>query len=153
VLNFAIIRGELKPDTRKYFDLEEDEAKLPQLNTERDLIEWGKKLIEGEQKRTAAGLTPITNPTIARVKIHYEDFVRLNISHKGLLESNSRATLKISELREKADKLILNAWNEIEEHFGDCEPALKREKASEFGVVYVFRKHEKLDFTHLKLQI
>ena len=90
VLNFAIARGEMKPDTRKYFDLPSDETKLPQLNTERDVIEWGQKLIDGEQKRLSEGLSPVTNPTIARVKVHYEDFVRLNISQKGLQETTPK---------------------------------------------------------------
>lgn len=145
VLNFAIARGEMKPDTRKYFDLPSDETKLPQLNTEHDVIEWGKKLIDGEQQRTYEGLSPVTNPTIARVKVHYEDFVRLNISQKGLQDSNSKALAKISELRGRADHIILNLWNEIEDHFSDNPPALKREKAAEYGVSYVFRKNEKLE--------
>jgi hypothetical protein len=153
VLNFAIMRGELKPETRKIFQLDEDENKLPQLNTEKDVIDWGKKLIEGEQQRMAQGLTPITNPTIARVKVHYEDFAHLNILQKGLQDSNARALGKISELREKADRIILNLWNEIEDHFANNPPEIKRQSASDFGVVYVFRKHEKLDFANLKLEI
>jgi hypothetical protein len=153
VLNFAIMRGELKPETRKVFQLDEDENKLPQLNTEKDVIDWGKKLIDGEQQRMAQGLTPITNPTIARVKVHYEDFARLNILQKGLQESNSRALSKISELREKADRIILNLWNEVEDHFAENPPEVKRKQSSDFGVVYVFRKHEKLDFANLKLEI
>lgn len=153
VLNFAIARGEMKPDTRKYFDLPEDETKLPQLNTESDVILWGKKLIDGEQKRIFEGLTPVTNPTIARVKVHYEDFVRLNISQKGLQDSNSKALAKISELRVKADRIILNLWNEIEDYFSDNPPVLKREKATEYGVSYVFRKHEKLEAEMEKLNL
>lgn len=153
VLNFAIARGEMKPDTRKYFDLPEDETKLPQLNTENDVILWGKKLIDGEQKRIFEGLTPVTNPTIARVKVHYEDFVRLNISQKGLQDSNSKALAKISELRVKADRIILNLWNEIEDYFSDNPPVLKREKATEYGVSYVFRKHEKLEAEMEKLNL
>ena len=145
VLNFAIARGEMKPDTRKYFDLPSDETKLPQLNTERDVIEWGQKLIDGEQKRLSEGLSPVTNPTIARVKVHYEDFVRLNISQKGLQENNAKALAKISELRGRADSIILDLWNEIEDHFSNNAPAVKREKAAEYGVSYVFRKGEKTD--------
>lgn len=151
VLDFAIARGEMKPETRNYFDLPADETKLPQLNTENDVVVWGKKLIDGEQKRIYEGLTPVTNPTIARVKVHYEDFVRLNISQKGLQDSNAKALAKISDLRGKADRIILNLWNEIEGHFNDNPPALKREKAAEYGVSYVLRKHEKLEAEAEKL--
>lgn len=145
VLNFAIARGEMKPEIRKYFNLPADETKLPQLNTERDVIEWGQKIIEGEQKRISEGQTPITNPTIARVKVHYEDFVRLNISQKNLQESNANALAKISELRGKADRIILNLWNEIENHYSYELPSIKREKSAEYGVSYVWRKSEKTD--------
>ena len=105
----------------------------------------GPKLINGEQTRISEGLSPVTNPTIARVKVHYEDFVRLNISQKGLQESNSKALAKISELRGKADSIILNLWNEIEDHFSNNPPSVKREKSAEYGVSYVFRKHEKAE--------
>jgi len=145
VLNFAIARGEMKPDVRKYFNLPADETKLPQLNTERDVIEWGQKIIDGEQKRISEGQTPVTNPTIARVKVHYEDFVRLNISQKNLQESNANALAKISELRGKADKIILNLWNEIEKHYNNETPSVKREKSAEYGVSYVWRKNEKTE--------
>ena len=153
VLNFAIARGEMKPDTRKYFDLPSDETKLPQLNTERDVIEWGQKLIDGEQKRLSEGLTPVMNPTIGRVRVHYEDFVRLNISQKGLQDNNSKALAKISELRGKADHIILNLWNEIEDHFSNNPPAIKREKAAEYGVSYVFRKNEKTEIEEDELDL
>lgn len=153
VLNFAIARGEMKPETRKYFKLPSDETKLPQLNTEKDVIEWGRVIIDGEQQRISEGLSPVTNPTIARVKVHYEDFVRLNISQKGLQNSNSMALAKISELRGKADRIILNIWNEVEEHFNDNPAAIKREKSAEYGVAYVFRKHEKEEMEMEKLNL
>ncbi|MFW6389249.1 MAG: hypothetical protein ACOCZI_01315, partial [Marinilabiliaceae bacterium] len=50
---------------------------------------------------------------------------------------------KVAEQRETADKLILDTWNEIEEHFSNLEPEEKRKKASEYGVVYIYRPSEK----------
>jgi len=151
VLNFAIIRGEIKPETRKIFDLDEDERKLPVLNTEKDVIEWGERLIAGESKRIAEGQTPIINPTIARVKVHYEDFLRAHQNQKNLQNTNAKTLKKISELREKADKIIVKLWNEIEDHFNKLPADEKREKAEQYGLVYVFRKHERLTFMNLKL--
>ncbi len=152
VLNFAILRGEIKTDSRKYFDLEEFEKKLPLLNTESDILLWGEKLIKGEQQRMAEGLTPVTNPTIARVKIHYENFVRLHKQHKKHQESHSRSLQKISELRDTADEIILNIWNEVEQSYNNLQPELKRLEASKYGVVYVFRKNEKMPFKNINLQ-
>lgn len=151
VLNFAIIRGELKPETRALFSLDEDEKKLPSLNTEKDLIEWGEKLILGEQKRVAEGQAPITNPTIARVKVHYEDFLKIHQSQKHLQETYNKSTQKMNDLREKADGIITRLWNEIEEKYSELPAEEKRESAEQYGLVYVFRKNEKLSFSNLKL--
>ncbi len=151
VLNFAIIRGELKPETRMLFNLEEYEKKLPRLNTENDIIKWGERLILGEQKRLSTGQSPVTNPTIARVKVHYEDFIRIHKNQKYLQESHNKSIKKIVELRDKADRIILNLWNEIENTYNELDTEEKRGKSANYGIIYVFRKREKLSFSNLKL--
>jgi hypothetical protein len=153
VLNFAIIRGELKPETRAIFGLDEDERKLPLLNSEKDLIEWGDRLIKGEYTRLTSGQTPITNPTIARVKVHYEDFLKIHQSQKYLQETHTKSAEKIVELRNKADQIIAQLWNEIEDNFSDLPAEEKREQAENYGLVYVFRKNERLMFRNLKLGV
>lgn len=151
VVNFAIVRGELKADTRDYYLLTEYDKKLPGLNSETEVIKWGERLIEGEQKRLAIGQSPITNPTIARVKVHFEDFLRLHKNQKYLQDAHNKSLKKVADLREKADGIILKLWNEIEESYADLGAEEKREKASNYGLIYVFRKHEKLSFTNLNL--
>lgn len=151
VLNFAITRGELKMETRNYFGLEEYENRLPNLNTENEIIKWGEKLIAGEQKRLSIGLSPITNPTIARVKVHYEEFLREYKNHKYLQETHNKAIKKIAPLRDKSDAIILKLWNEIEATYANLDADEKRNKAAEYGINYVYRKHEKLSFSNLKL--
>ena len=152
VLNFAIIRGELSIETREIFGLDTDEKKLPQLNTEKDIIEWGEKLIKGEQKRLSKGLTPITNPTIARVKVHYEDYIKIHKTQIYLQGAYNNAIKDISELRIKADAIIVNMWNEIEEHYNNLPTDEKRAMTEQFGVVYVYRKNEKMNFRNLKFE-
>jgi len=152
VLNFSIMRGELKSDTRSIFGLDSDERKLPLLNSEKDVIEWGEKLIAGEQIRLSNGLAPITNPTIARVKVHYEDYLRAYKSQKHLQETHTKAIQKMSDLRMKADEIIVKVWNEVEEFYANLPADEKREKAELFGITYVYRKNEKLSFTNLKLE-
>ena len=75
VMNMAIIRGELPEYTREIFGLENNSKTLPILNTEKEVIELGARLIEGEKQRIKKGLTPISNPTIAVVKVRYEQFM------------------------------------------------------------------------------
>ena len=46
-------------------------------------------------------------------------------------------------MREKADILILHIWNEVEKKYEDLPADIKRDKCTDYGNVYVFRKHEK----------
>ena len=55
VLNFTIARGELKPVARTFYGIDENDTKLPSLVSDQDLLEWGAKVIAGEQERTRNG--------------------------------------------------------------------------------------------------
>ena len=142
VLNLAIVRGELKPETRKYYGLKVNQKTVPDLNTEAEIIEWGEKLIKGEAERLATGVAPITNPTIALVKVRYEDYIRTHRNQKSLQDIYAKASLKVAEMRKDADELIVEIWNQVETFFGDLPPKQMREKAKTYGVVYVYRKGE-----------
>lgn len=142
VVNMAIARGELQPSVRGFYGLDEDFTRLPVLNTETDIIEWGKKIIDGETTRKMQGMTPITNPTIALVKVHYDNFAEAYKFQKMLQKNHGRALTNLSELRADADDIILNIWNEVEDHYKDLPEDIKREKAQSYGLVYVFRKNE-----------
>ena len=75
VLNLAVLRDEIKTwRIKNIYGLPEANV-VPDLLSEAALVEWGKKIIEGEQQRTAQGGIPIYNPTIARVKVHYDIFL------------------------------------------------------------------------------
>ena len=142
VVNMSIMRGEMPPSIRTYYGLKENSKKLPPLNTEQDLIDWGKKLIDGEAQRKIKGLPPITNPTIAVVKVNYDNFLEAYRFQKKLQENHSRAAEHIQETRKEADEIIVNVWNEVEKSFEKEPEDIKRQKSSEYGVVYVFRKNE-----------
>jgi hypothetical protein len=144
VLNFAIARGELKSETRDFYGLPAYTNSLPSLITDKDLIEWGKKLIDGEQKRIQKGGNPIYNPSIALVKVNYEKFVDAFHFQKNLISTSKRASKLVNSLRPEADTVILQIWNEVEQTFSQLDEIQKRESASEYGISYVFRKREKL---------
>ena len=75
VLNFTIARGELKPQARAFYDLDEEDSKVPSLLTEQELLTWGEKVINGEQERiNNRGGNPIYSPAIALVRVNYENF-------------------------------------------------------------------------------
>ncbi|MGW8316199.1 MAG: hypothetical protein ACWGNV_11400 [Bacteroidales bacterium] len=142
VVNMAISRGDLVPNTRQYFGLEEEEKKLPSLSTEEEVISWGEQLIEGEHKRLLKWLNPITNPTIAVVKVHYDKFVEYYNFQRSLKKRSQNAQDLLNEQRSTVDNIIQQVWNEVEDTFNDLPEEMRREKASEYGLVYVFRKNE-----------
>jgi len=145
VVNMAIQRGELSSTILEYYKLNGYSKKLPPLNTEEEIIKWGEKLIDGETERVRKGMSPITNPTIAVVKVRYEKFLEAYRNQKNLQVSNNRSLKELADLRPIADDIILQTWNEVEESFKDLPDDLRREKAMEYGLVYVYRKNELSD--------
>lgn len=145
VINMCIIRGELKPSARTFYGIEEDDVKIPQLITEQDLLTWGKKIIEGEQERIHQRMgNPIYCPTIAMVRVNYENFRQAYEFQKQLQVNSARFSAEVARYREEADKLILAIWNEVEDFYTKKEnnPLTRREKCETYGLIYVFRKKE-----------
>ncbi len=143
IMNFSIIRGELKPIARTFYGLKENDCKIPKINTEKDLIKWGETIIKGEPERIAQGGNPVTNPTIAVVKVRYDQFIDAYRHQNTLRNSYKRLSDKIADMRSEADSIILNIWNEVEVFYNEFPDKEKREKTKEYGIIYFFRKNEK----------
>ena len=142
VVDMAIIRGELPSSIRKNYGLIEDERKLPNLTTEEEILHWGKNIIDGEKSRRVKGMAPITNPTIAVVQVHYDKFLDAFNHQKSLKRRTSHAHDVLDSLRSTIDEIIQQTWNEIEFTYKDLPEEIRREKCTEYGIVYVFRKNE-----------
>jgi hypothetical protein len=142
VINMAIYRGDLPVSERKFYGLDENIKKLPSFNSEADIIKWGEKLIFGETLRTREGRSLITNPTIAVVKVRYENFLDSYKFQKMLQKNHLRAQEKLNNLRKKANEIIVDIWNEVEDYYKKEPDNIKREKAKYYGLIYVFRKSE-----------
>jgi hypothetical protein len=143
VLNFAIMRGEIPATARKFYNISEDSKKIPMLNTEAELISYGEKIIKGESERIASRGNPMTNPTVAVVRVHFEKFMEAYRYQKTLQDITNRSLSKINEMRKEADEIILNVWNEVEDSFSELNETEKRTNCEKYGLVYVFRSHEK----------
>ena len=150
VLNFTIIRGELKPEVREFYGLKITSKSAPSLLQDAKVIEWGEKLIKGEQERMRTGGNPIYSPSIALVRVNCENFKQAFNNQKTLQSNTQRFSEKVAEHRDEADKLILSLWNEIESKFADLPDDQRREKCAEYGIVYVWRKGEKEKLEQLK---
>ena len=142
VMNMAIVRGELHPNIRTFYGIDEFDSKVPEMNTEAEVIRWGEQVIAGETERLKKGMTPVANPTIAVVKVRYEQFMDAYHSKKINQKNNIRILNDVIGLRVQADEIILNVWNEVEKSFSDLPDDMIREKAAEYGVLYVYRKNE-----------
>ncbi len=142
VMNMAIARGELPPETRSLYGIATDDSSLPALTTENELVAWGKRIIDGEEYRIRKGNMPVTNPTIAVVKVRYEKFLETRNHYKTINRRATDCVSRTSELRRNADELIASLWNEIESSFASLPEEEKRANTEKYGLVYVFRKNE-----------
>lgn len=142
VLNFAIQRGDMKASVREFYGF--NEMKSPSLILDSEVLEWGKKIIEGEHQRINHGGNPLYNPSIAVVKVKFDQFIDAYHFQKTLQNNTARWTSKVAELRKEADEIILDIWNEVEESYSSFPDEQKREKAAEYGLIYVYRPMERI---------
>jgi len=142
VMNMAIYRGELQAETRAFYGLATDDSGIPSLNTENELLTWGKRIIEGEEFRIKKGGSPITNPTVAVVKVRFGTFLDALHSHNTLSKKTIEYSEKISTLRKEADEIILQVWNEVEKKHQSLDENIRKEMCENYGLVYFYRKNE-----------
>lgn len=142
VMNMAIYRGDLPAETRAYYGLATNETAVPSLSTENELLSWGRRIIEGEEFRIRKGGSPITNPTIAVVKVRFEKFIETWDSHKSLSKISHECAERTGELRKEADDIILQIWNEVEASHINLPEDIRKHESEEYGLVYIYRKNE-----------
>jgi len=142
VLNMCVQRNEIKAEYKELYGLDPSNFTVPDINTDDGLIEWGRRIIDGEQKRLSKGGTPIYNPAIAKVRVHYDIFVEGYNNQKILQNNTSRSIENVAEINKEVDKLILNIWDEVEKKFEDLSPQEKLKRCKEYGLIYYYRKGE-----------
>jgi len=142
VMNMAIFRGDLPTDTRAYYGLPINELTIPSVNKENDLISWSHRIIEGEELRLRKRGSPITNPTIAVVKVRFENFIEAYNSHKALAKKASDLTERTGDMRKEADEIILQIWNEVESTLSSLPEEIRKKECEEYGLIYFYRKKE-----------
>lgn len=142
VMNLAVIRGEIKKDQKRLYQLEPDNHNVPDLSSERQILRWGQNIIEGENERIRNGGSPIYNPTIAKVQVHYEVFKEFELNQKLYKATTNRNWEELVKLRKNCDAIILDIWNQVEDYFKSESPFNKLEKCKEYGLVYYYRRNE-----------
>ncbi len=142
VMNMAVVRGELPAETRAFYGLATDDSTVPPLNSESELLSWGRRIIEGEEFRIRKGGSPITNPTIAVVKVRFEKFIEAWTFHNTLAKRTNDYIEKNNTYRKEADEIILQLWNEIEDFCIALPEDIRMNECEEYGMVYFYRKNE-----------
>ena len=131
-----------KSHDKELYKLDPNNHTLPDLSTEENLITWGQNIIEGEQARTSQGGFPIYNPAINKVKVHYDIFREHYNSHAMHQRSHTRVFGEIENMREVADTIILEIWDQVENFYKDELPYAKLTKCQAYGMIYYYRKGE-----------
>jgi hypothetical protein len=142
VMNMAIFRGDLPAETRAYFGLATNDATVPSLSTENELMIWGRRIIEGGEFRIRNGGSPITNPTIAVVKVRFENFLEAWTHNSNLAKRTIDFAEKNYTLRKEADEIILRLWNEVESTHAIHPEDIRKSYNEDYGLVYFYRKGE-----------
>jgi hypothetical protein len=143
VLNFCVIRNEIRKDVKQLYGIDPDNFTVPDLLSNDSLLFWGKNIIKGEQTRLSQGGAPIYNPTVARVNVAFSQFKDAYVAQKTFQNTTARQLNSLSRLREDIDSVLILLWNQIEEAFSGLPPKERLEKCKEYGIVYYLRKEEK----------
>ena len=139
VLSMCIVRGEVARNKRPYYGLPENEDTVPNLFSEASVLEWGQKIIAGEQRRQAEGGVPIYNPTMGRVSVVFEIFKEMYDRQHMLQTRTAEALANISNMRYDVDELIFEVWGEVERAFASLSGDARIKKCAEYGVIYYYR--------------
>lgn len=144
VLNLAVIRTEIRVQHKEYYGLDSHNNNVPDLLSDASLAEWGKKIIEGENRRISQGGIPIYNPAIAKVRVYYDIFMESYERQKNYQRLTNRSLEALSNMRAEADSLILDIWNQVEVKYVNVSPDEKRlDLCRAYGLVYYYRTGEK----------
>ncbi len=142
VLNFAVLRGEIKREVKELYKLQQDDFTVPDLISEASMVEWGNNIIEGEQLRIMQGGVPLSFPTIAKVKMHFDIFDENRMYQKTRQKSTTRNQQKVAQMRIQIDELILQIWDAVEAYYSYMLPYAKLNACQKCGLIYYYRRGE-----------
>lgn len=142
VLYMSIAREEIKEKQLEFYGLENANLLVPDLTSNEQLLEWGQKIIAGENTRVSQGGVPIYNPSIAKVGVIYSLFKDGYQTQKLHQKATQRVMDEVAKYRETVDKVIYEIWEDVEKSSNNIPVEQRIERNREYGVVYYYRKGE-----------
>ena len=132
----GITRGVFKAEHCPYYQLDLGASTVPVLRTDKDITEWGDRIITGEPLRVTAGGTAMSNPSLAELTTVFNAYKTANTSHSNLKDAYDLAQKALDSLRANADRVILQAWNEIEAYYSYLDIEARRRFEREWGITF-----------------
>ncbi len=127
VFSLAIERDVFLQDEKSYFDLDREENFPRALGDPLEVINWARRIVNGERKRVEAGLEPMSFPSSGEVEIALKELMEVI--------PGERIRSDTSPLRKEVDSLISEIWEEIEFRHRRLAPTVKEKMLSEYGIV------------------
>lgn len=143
VLNLAVIRKEIKAELKPLYGLDIAAYNVPEMLTAEQVLEWGERIVSGENLRKIQGGTPLYNPSIARVEVLVSQFKDALFTQRKSQEDTHRHQERLKEKRAAVDHLLQDMWNKIEQHFSHLPEAERLSACKQWGIVYYLRKNER----------
>ena len=145
VLYMSVLRSEIKEQQLALYGLENANLIVPDLTSNDQLVEWGKKIIHGENTRVSRGGVPIYNPSIAKVNVMYTLFKEGYQTQKIHQKATLRIQEEIVEYRQTVDGIIYDIWEEVEKYNAEFATENRLDKNREYGIIYYYRKGETVE--------
>lgn len=136
VFNLGVDREEYTAAQRAFFQLDVSHDTVPRLITEQEIAMWAERIVSGDAARVTAGGAAMTNPTAAQVGTKRTAYIAAQGDQTVKKTAYDAEQEDVAALREGADELIHDIWDEVEFTFRKDSPSSKRRKAREYGVVY-----------------
>lgn len=145
VLYMGVMRAEIKEEQLALYGLQDNGMVVPDLSSHEQLLEWGQKIIEGENQRVSHGGAPIYNPSIAKVTVMHTLFKEGFQTQKLHQKATTRVLNEVADYREEVDKIIHAIWEEVEDKNAQFSTKKRLERNREYGIVYYYRKGEMIE--------
>jgi hypothetical protein len=143
VMNLCITRGEYVAAIRALYGLPIENDKIYSLITEYDITHACRQLLQGETQRVAQGGVPMSRPSAAEVKLHYDVY-------HALIQSTSNAKMELRDaqkavavLQPEVRKVIRKVWAEVKTHYNELPRPGQRDHMRLWGVTFGRKGHLK----------
>jgi len=135
-LNTHIKLETMPIEARAYYGFTTGNKKSPIINTDIKLEFWGKKIIDGDAARVAAGGIAMSGPTIIQFTTIFNSYKSSIIALSTAKTNVVKASAAVNLLNKEMNSLLLRATNEVETTYSELEAPAKRAAAREWGVRY-----------------